>query len=530
MSLKEAPTVEYTANFERANNTNFAQTAAPVRVQKATTTWVSNTSAYIGKLNTTQPLGAWKSLKVSKGDKVRLSALAYYSVSATTNNANNVRLFVLPLPNFSTTNSETGNNPSWLNAGLIFIGGGSSHKNAQNGLPKAYLRCILSDEAGTPLAYQEANVSVAPNMTQNLQLLYEVPINGVLQVFVGNESNTDVFFDDVLIRHEPDLICQENHYDPWGLNLAGIEKAGKPDNKFQYNGKEKIEEFGLGWSDYHARQMDAQLGRWWAVDPKSEKFENFSPYHYAYDNPIGVVDIDGKENIVIVGAQNRNNTPISDRTNPDFGSDKTKIPKRHFLEAGLNEAKRLKTSEQDGNEKTTMIVYDKGYSNKEKKHYKKECGKAGIDIKFMDKENDIKNYIGWGNKNGKNNKRGSDLITDFVYTGHGNAQGLAIGHGADNASLNISEICDLAFSRDAQAWLWGCNNGVEGGIAQQMGTSHVVESFGYDYFVWWGMDAQGKYNVGIFGKKKGKEDKTSQEDPKKYKGNGGQGHLNGKED
>jgi len=71
---------------------------------------------------------------------------AYYSLPATTNNAQNVRLFVLHIPNFTATNSETGNNPSWLNAGLLFICGGSS--NPQNGLSKAYLRCILSDESG----------------------------------------------------------------------------------------------------------------------------------------------------------------------------------------------------------------------------------------------------------------------------------------------------------------------------------------------------------------------------------------------
>jgi RHS repeat-associated protein len=293
MSLKEAPTVEYTANFESANNTQFAQTAEPVRVQKATTTWASNSSAYVGKLNTSQPLGAWKSLKVSKGDKIRMSALAYYSASATTNNANNVRLFVLPLPNFTTTNSETGNNPSWLNAGLLFIGGGSN--NAPNGLPKAYLRCILSDEAGTPLAYREANVSVTPNLTENLQILYEIPTNGVLQVFVGNESNADVFFDDVLIRHEPDLICQENHYDPWGLNLAGIEKAGKPDDKFQYNGKEKIEDFDLSWIDYGWRNYDPQLGRWHGVDMLADSSYSFSPYHYAGNNPTIFVDPDGND-------------------------------------------------------------------------------------------------------------------------------------------------------------------------------------------------------------------------------------------
>jgi hypothetical protein len=33
----------------------------------------------------------------------------------------------------------------------------------------------------------------------------------------------EVWFDDLAISHTEALIVQENHYDPWGLSLAGIE-------------------------------------------------------------------------------------------------------------------------------------------------------------------------------------------------------------------------------------------------------------------------------------------------------------------
>jgi hypothetical protein len=74
--------------------------------------------------------------------------------------------------------------------------------------------------------------------------------DGFVQVMVANESTAPVYFDDIKIVQEKGLIVQENHYDPYGLNLAGIEKQGQPDDKFQYNGKEKQEEFGLNWNDY----------------------------------------------------------------------------------------------------------------------------------------------------------------------------------------------------------------------------------------------------------------------------------------
>ncbi|MDJ1493708.1 RHS repeat-associated core domain-containing protein [Cytophagaceae bacterium DM2B3-1] len=90
-----------------------------------------------------------------------------------------------------------------------------------------------------------------------------------------------------------DLMVQENHYDPWGLNLAGIETQGSPNHEFQYNGKEKQEEFGLNWMDYGARMYDAQLGRWHAVDPLADISRRHSPYAYCYNNPIVFVDPDG---------------------------------------------------------------------------------------------------------------------------------------------------------------------------------------------------------------------------------------------
>jgi RHS repeat-associated protein len=118
-------------------------------------------------------------------------------------------------------------------------------------------------------------------------------LDGFVQVFVYNGNGQEVFFDDITIRKDPALIVQENHYDPWGMNLVGIEKQGRPDHKFQYNGKEKQEELGLIWNDYGARFYDPQLGRWHSVDPLAEKGRRYSPYNYGFGNPIRFIDPDG---------------------------------------------------------------------------------------------------------------------------------------------------------------------------------------------------------------------------------------------
>ena len=85
-------------------------------------------------------------------------------------------------------------------------------------------------------------------------------------------------------------VMETNHYYPFG----GVFSTSTNVQPYKYNGKELDTKNGLNWYDYGARHYDATLGRWFVMDPLAEKMYGWSPYGYCFNNPIKLVDIDGK--------------------------------------------------------------------------------------------------------------------------------------------------------------------------------------------------------------------------------------------
>ncbi|MBL7829183.1 MAG: hypothetical protein JNJ57_21290 [Saprospiraceae bacterium] len=76
------------------------------------------------------------------------------------------------------------------------------------------------------------------------------------------------------------------------MTYTWLNDAGLIDSRYQYNGKELNEDYGLGLSDYLLRWYDAAIGRWAQVDLLSESDEQIgiNPYHYTFNNPISYFD------------------------------------------------------------------------------------------------------------------------------------------------------------------------------------------------------------------------------------------------
>ncbi|EAY23902.1 hypothetical protein M23134_01278, partial [Microscilla marina ATCC 23134] len=120
--------------------------------------------------------------------------------------------------------------------------------------------------------------------------------NGVLQIYIANETEDEpVYFDDMVVEHTPQLIVQENHYYPFGMNLRGIEKVGKPEHRWKFQGQEEQKEFGLNWSSFKFRNADVALGRFFSVDPLSESFYYNSTYAFSENQVVAHFELEGLE-------------------------------------------------------------------------------------------------------------------------------------------------------------------------------------------------------------------------------------------
>jgi RHS repeat-associated protein len=106
---------------------------------------------------------------------------------------------------------------------------------------------------------------------------------------IGVDANSDGVID----YYNADVVTAQDYY-PFGSQMPG-RKFSQPNSSYRYgfNGKENDNSTGEGNLDFEARIYDARLGRFLSVDPMYRNFPHQSPFVFADNSPIALIDFKG---------------------------------------------------------------------------------------------------------------------------------------------------------------------------------------------------------------------------------------------
>jgi RHS repeat-associated protein len=180
-------------------------------------------------------------------------------------------------------------------------------KEKRNEAPPAYLNYLFFDKEMnykyggytqmTEAAYEDGSNREHEQLYQ--EVVAEEP--GYFYIYVSNDGTEggEAYFDDFTILTLESYIVQQTDYYPYGLVARNFVRENEKETLDLFQGK-TYEEL-TGWYDFHARQYDAALGRWFGVDPQNQFA---SPYLTMGNNPVMMVDPDGEFVVeaMIIGA------------------------------------------------------------------------------------------------------------------------------------------------------------------------------------------------------------------------------------
>lgn len=277
--------------------------------------YTSNTTANSDKLyrlngSTANRTGLGITLKVMTGDVIDIYGKSYYKTNGTVNNnypISNVLTSFINIMAGTQGIAGAGKNVTGATLNASPLTSNSINSWLQNvpspsGKPKAYINWILMDEQFRVVT-SGCGFDPVDDVSEKLKSHYKnlfIEQSGYLYVYCSNESNQDVYFDNLQLIHTKGPLVETNEYYPFGLLAAGIsyKNAGTLENYLKLSGNElQANEFasgtGLELYDFNARTYDAQIGRFMNVDPLSELDYSLSPYRYAYNNPVSYTDKTG---------------------------------------------------------------------------------------------------------------------------------------------------------------------------------------------------------------------------------------------
>lgn len=302
--------------FATAANNNYVNNNGNPPYNPNPSSNTSATSGFMYKLNgqTGDKTGLGITLRVMAGDVIDIWAKSYYHVNGTISNqsliAPAVNAFLTAMAGTSvlagktTAAALTGSPVTGTELAPLL-----ANTPTPASSPKAFVNWILFTDQFRPVQSASGTDAVSTSADvvythhQNCSGL-QMPCNGYLYIYCSNESNQDVYFDNLQVVDTRSPLLEENHYYPFGLTMAGISdkalKTNYAENKYLFQKQElQNKEFsdgsGLEMYEFKYRFDDPQIGRFWSIDPLADSFPHNSTYAFSEDKVTTHVELEGRE-------------------------------------------------------------------------------------------------------------------------------------------------------------------------------------------------------------------------------------------
>jgi len=278
------------------------------------TPWSGNPSQEVSHLSAAlanQTIGPNLFLKVSAGDLINAGVNYFYYTNSpagpTYTGADVVSALLSTLAGSNLAPLAEGNSSligNTMNAsGSDFVNFINTYVNGSTSpAPKAFLNVLFFDEQFNFIPNDPSAPGVGTWLSQvssaddqnatPLALQQKAPKNGWVYIYISNESNQDVYFDNLSVSQVHGNISEENHYYAFGQKITGIctNAVNHLASHYHYQGDYSEEEENTGYNEFALRMFDRQTGRWTGADP----FDQFSsPYIGMGNDPVNNTDPSG---------------------------------------------------------------------------------------------------------------------------------------------------------------------------------------------------------------------------------------------
>lgn len=289
---------------------------------------ISTGGMYSQRLNGSkhERIGLAKSLSVLPGDTVVATVYAKYLDPNNGNWSAGLGAFITSiLANTAPLGTLVDGGLPGSTGGVGFPMSGYLDKSAEAGMaPRAYLNWLYFDRAFNlkdagfrrmTMAAREYGQDVAHE-----QLRKELVINeaGYVYLYLSNDNHAlggdmvEVYFDDFEVKHVKSPVVQSQDYYPFGLSFNEFRREGAMMNRMKFQSQERVDDLGLNWDSFKWRNHQPEIGRFFNVDPLSEKYYFNSPYAFSENKVVAHVELEGLESVYVFDQSQRpqdNGTP-----------------------------------------------------------------------------------------------------------------------------------------------------------------------------------------------------------------------------